>query len=189
MAQGMDSQVLMTTMMGVAEQVLSKMAGVSPTEQPKANESDIVEFMGRMKVMNIADFNAPVYIASVNFYLNQADLEKHKAKGAMVIHVDVESASKLYRGLGFKVPDDEDDMSMLGATGELGNLIGDAFKNELAGMGHVNLVMSAPRYFRNSIQEGVEYSPDQKKKYEFNFFYWKKRVLTIEVSMAAIPQK
>lgn len=189
MAKSIDSQVLMTTVMGVVEQTLAKMSGIMPTEAPQTKEADIIEFYGRMRVMNMNDFNAPVYVSVVNYYLTQEDMNKGKAKGVLVLYVDAENASKLYKFLGFTVPDDEDDESMLDGCGELCNLIGGALKNELANVGYVNLVMSAPEYYKNSVTDGVKFSLDQKKKYQFSFFYWKRKTLVLEVSMADIPLK
>ena len=45
-SNSMDSQVVMTTLMGVLESVLGTMSGVVPTDKPQSKESDIIEYDG-----------------------------------------------------------------------------------------------------------------------------------------------
>lgn len=184
-----DVQVLNTTLMGCIEEILGKMSGVSPTENPSVRTVDIIEYEGRMRVTGMEKFNAPSYVSVVNYYLNQSDLEKHRAKGAVVVFVDAENAGKLYKALGFAVPDDEDESSMLDACGELCNVLGGSFKNELSNMGFIDMSMSAPHNYKNTVMQGVEYSPDQETKQEFSFYYWKRKAIVVEVTLANIPQK
>lgn len=187
--KGMDPQVVIATLKGVVDQVLSKMSGVVPTSSPESKEIDILEYEGRMRVVGMEKFNAPSFIATVNYYLTEKDSESHKAKGAMVVYVDSENAGKFFKTLGFTVPDDEDDESMMNACGELCNLLGGGFKNELSGLGYADMYMSSPSSYKNSVTEGIEYSQDQNKKYELSFYYWKRRALIIEVTMGVIPLK
>lgn len=187
--KSIDPQVAMTTMMGVIESTLAKMSGVVPTDQPQTAQKEIIEYEGRMRVTGMEKFNAPSFISVVNYYLSDADLEKHRAKGAMIIYVDSENAGKLFKSLGFPPTDDEDDVSMMDCCGELCNLVGGGFKNELANLGYANLVMSSPHNYKNTVLEGVEFSTDQETMHEFCFFYWKRKALVVELTLAAIPMK
>ncbi len=187
--KNMDPQVIMTSVMGVIESVLGKMSGVVATDQPQSKECDIIEYDGRMRVGGMEKFNAPSFVSVINFYISPNDMERHKAKGALVVFVDSENAGKLFHALGFSIPDDEDDVSMMDACGELCNLIAGNFKNELSGLGYADLTISAPHSYKNSVIDGVEYSPDQKNKYEFSFFYWRRKAIVVEVTLANIPQK
>ncbi len=189
MAKGLDPQVLTSTVLGVAEGVLERMNNVVATEPSQTKEVEIAEYQGRMRAMDMNDFQAPIYIAATNYYLSQGDLDRHKAKGSLVVYLDTENASKIYHAFGFKIPDDEDDSSMLDACGQVCNLMATSLNEELAKLGYANLVMSAPASYKNSIVEGVEYSPELKTKYQFSFFYWKRKVIVVEVTMAALPRK
>ncbi|MBF0571792.1 MAG: hypothetical protein HQL12_07940 [Candidatus Omnitrophica bacterium] len=188
-AKGLDSKVLMTATMGVVEKILANSSNLLPTASSENKEVDIVEYYGHMRAMDMNDFNSSVYIAVVNYYLTQADMQRNKTKGALILYVDMENASKLYKALGFSIPDDEDDGSMLDGCGQLCNLIGEALKNELTNLGYVNLEMSGPQQYKNSVTGGVNFSLDQKKKCQFSFFYWKCKALVVEVTLADIPQK
>lgn len=188
--KGMDPQVLMTTMMGVTEEVLGTMSGVTASQPMQTKEMDIIEYNGRMRCVGMEKFNAPSYISVVNYYLNPQDLENHKkAKGAMVLYVDYENAGKLFKNLGFSISEDEDDVSMMDACGEFCNMLGGGFKNEIGKLGYLDMTMSPPHNYKNSILEGVEFSPDQSTKYELSFFYWKRKAIVVEITLGAIPLK
>ena len=188
--KGMDPQVLMTTMMGVAEDVLGTMSGVTATEPMQTKELDILEYNGRMRCVGMEKFNAPSYVSVVNYYLNAQDLEnRKKAKGALVLYVDFENAGKLFKNLGFSISEDEDDASMMGACGEFCNMLGDGFKKEIGKLGFADLAMSAPHNYKNSILEGVEFSSDQTTKYELSFFYWKRKAIVVEITLGVMPMK
>ena len=182
----MDGQALMTMVKGVVEDSLSKMSGVLPSSDPESKASDIVDYEGRMRAVGTEKFNAPSYVSVVSFYLNKGDMERHKAKGAMVLYMDAESSSKLFKFMGFSFSDDEDDASMMNACGEYCTQLADAFKKELVKSGHADLVMSSADNYKNSVLAGVPYSTDQKKKYELLFSYWKRKVVAVEVTLGGI---
>ncbi len=186
--KGIDPQVT-KAMQTCIEQRLATMSGIPPSEPPQAKDLDIAQYEGRMRVNSMEKLNSPAYISSVNFYLNAADLERHKARGAMVLYMDFENAGKMLHQLGIKVPDDEDDISMIAACGELCTLIGTDFKNALTSLGYADLVMSPPRNYKNSAMGGVEFSPDQTTKHELCFFYWKRKAVVVELTLAPIPTK
>ena len=186
--KNMDPQIV-GAIKGVIESVLGKMSGIVATEPSQTKECNIIEYEGRMRVGGMEKFNAPSFISVVNFYLSQGDMDRHRAKGALVVYVDSENAGKLYNSLGFSIPDDEEDVSMIAACGELSNLIAGTFKNELVTLGYQDLTISQPHNYKNSVIEGVEFSSDQKIKHEFSFFYWRRKAVVVELTLAAIPQK
>ncbi len=188
--KGIDSEILMSKMMGILESQLSKMTGVIATSPPETKEKDIVEYENRIRINGLEKFQAPSYISAINYYLNEADAKRAgKAKGALILYVDVENSGKIYKALGLPFPDDEDDASMMNCNGAFCKIIGDAFKNELVNMGYVDLFMSAPDNYRSSIVDGVEFSLDQKKMLEFSFFYLKRKSIVVELSLAGLPMK
>ena len=68
-------------------------------------------------------------------------------------------------------------------------LLAEALKSKLSDLGYGNLALSAPSSYRSNAVDGVEYSPDQKKLQEMNFFYFKHKIIVIELTLAAIPTK
>ena len=180
---------ILTALMGVIEQALSRMSGIAPSEAPQTKESELIEYEGRMRAAGTEKFSEPCFISVVNYYLTPGDLQRHKARGALVLYVDFENAGKLFKALGYDVPDDEDDVSMMNVCGKFCESLAGGLKKELAGLGYADVVMSAPCNYKNSVIEGVEFCPDQKTKHEFSFFYWKHKAIVVELTLAAIPQK
>ncbi len=188
--QGMDPQVLINTLKNIVEETLGSMAGIMPTEPTRSEDLDIIEYNGRMRCDGIEKFKSPSYVSVVNFYLSTQDLENHKkAKGALVVYVEFENAGKLYKNLGIPIPEDEDDGSMMNACGEFCQKLGAGFKGEITKQGYMDLVMSVPHNYKNSILEGVEFSPDQIIKHELSLFYWKRKAIVVEITMGSIPNR
>ena len=187
--KGMPSNVITTALLSVVEEMFSKMTTIIPTASPESKLTDIVEYGGRMRVGGMEKFDAPSIVSVVNFYSSQSDLEKHKAKGALVLYTELENASKLYKALGFPVSEDEDDSSMRISNGKICALLTEGFKNELSRQGYMELVTSTVGNYKNTVMEGIEYSKDQQTKFEFNFFYWKHKAIVIELTLALIPLK
>lgn len=188
--KSIDPQVAKTAMMSVMEAALAKMSGIVSTEQPQVVEKEVIEYENRLRVTGMEKFNAPSFISVINFYLSQADMDRHKgAKGAMIFYVDSENSGKLFKALGFPTNDDEDDISMMNSCGEVCNVVGKGFKDELVKAGYVDLFMSPAHNYKNSILEGVEFSTDQTTMHEFCFFYWKRKSIVVELTLAAVPMK
>jgi hypothetical protein len=186
-AKSLDSQVINSIVPEVMEGFLSKLG--APTSPPENKELEIDEYEGRMKVVGLQKFETASFISVVNFYLNQVEMSRHKPKGVFVVYIDSENASKIYKILGIRVDEDEDDISMMKACDELTQSFAEAFKNKLLEQGYIDLLMSEPVHFRNTALRGVEFSPDQKIKFEFSFFYWKRKSIVIEISLADLPRK
>lgn len=168
---------------------LKQAANFSQSQEPKAEAKDISEYSGRMQALGLEKMGQPCWVSVVNLYLNQGDLERHKAKGALVLYLETEDAGKIFQSAGLEFPSDEDDASMIAASGQLAQKVAEAFKNELAGHGYVSLVLSTPATYKNNAVGGVEYSSDQKTKHELSFFYLKSKVICIDLTLAPIPKK
>src|SRR5436190_1488604 len=108
--KSLDPQVLTAVMTRSIEQLLSKMSGIASTKPPETKELEIDEYDGRMRVSGVEKFDASSYISVVNYYLSDKDLKSHKAKGAMILYIESENSSKLFKALGIKVTEDEDDV-------------------------------------------------------------------------------
>jgi hypothetical protein len=186
-AKNVDGAVA-ASLMSATQQLMDRV-GIAATEPPQAKDLDIVEYEGRMKVSGMEKFEAPCYISVINFYLSTADMERHKPKGALVLYVEFEHASKLFNSLGFRVPDDEDDVSMMSSCGAFCTQLAEDFKKELLAAGYSDLVLSKPQNAKNKMMTGAEFSADQNRKHEISFFYWKHKALVVELTMAALPKK
>ena len=189
MAKGLEPQILTEAFMAAMGQMLEKLTGISPSEEPKVEESEIAEYDDRMRASGVEKFNSTTYISVVNFYLNQTDMERRKTKGAMVLYFENENMSKFLKAFGIKFPEDEDSQSMMDAGGEVAVAVADAFKAELARKGFADLVASKPSNYRNNVIEGVEFSIDQKTKQTVSYFYFRTKVIAADLTMAELPRK
>jgi len=187
--KGLDSQQITNVLMGVVDQTLAKMTNVLSTDAPQSNMIDIVEYEGRMRISGMEKFNAPAYISFVNFYLTPLDMDKQRAKGALVLYVDFENAGKLFKALALPINDDEDDSSMMEANGKFCDVLAKGLNQELSQLGYTSLLMSPCENYKNSVMQGIQYSKDQKNKVELSFFYWKHKAIVVELTLAPIPLK
>ena len=185
-----DPQVLSAALLSAAQQVLSKASAMAQSQDPKVEATDIVNYEGRMRALGLEKLNSTCYVSVVNFYLNQGEMERRgKPKGAFVLYMETENAGKFFKALEIKFSDDEDDATMISACGQFTKIITDGLINELSSRGYATLVPSAPRNYKNSVLEGVEYSSDQKTKHEIGFFYFKRKTIAVELTLAPIPKK
>ena len=189
MAKALDPQILTGAFMSAMGQMLEKLGTITPSGEPKAEESAIIEYDGRMRISGMEKFNSTSFISVVNFYLNQGDMQRQKSKGVMVLYFEGENMSKFLKAFGIRFPDDEDDKSMMDACGQVAAAVADEFKAELTRKGFVELVASKPHNYKNNVIEGVEYSTDQKTKQTVSFFYFRTKVIAADLTMAALPPK
>lgn len=189
MAKAFDPQIVNPILTGIIEDVITKAGNLPSTKPPEIATKTIDEYDDRMRIKATDKFDVAVYIAAVNFYLNKPDMQAHRARGAMIVYMDIEVADKLFKAAGLKVPYDEDDESMMGLCGNLTKTIANSFKEQLASSGYVSLEVSEPAVYKNSISEGVEFSKEQDEKQEISFFFLKHKALVIEWTMAPIPRK
>ncbi len=188
-AKSLDSQIIASAVLGSVEGALSNLPGIIPTDSPKTKELEIEEYEGCMKATGVEKFESSSYLSVINYYLSNSDLEHHKPKGTLILYLGSENAGKFYKALGFKVPEDEDDASMLEACGKFCNSLGESFKNKLKESGYGGLVMSIPENYKNSVMGGAEFSAEQATIQEFSFFYWRNKAIVVEVVFADIPRR
>jgi hypothetical protein len=179
------SQALLTVM----QKILSRANNLPQTQPPAVEANEITEYEGRMRVSGFEKLNSTCYVSAVNFYLNQADMDKHKTKGALVLYIETENSGKFYKALDIKFADDEDDASMMEACGNMVALIGEMLKTEINNKGYAQLLVSKPVNYKNNILKGIEISRDQKMKHELGFYYFKHKAIVVELSLAPIPTK
>ena len=189
MAKSFDPQIVNPVLTGFIEELITKQGTLVPTKPFEVAAKPIEEYEERMRVNATDKFDVSVFIAQMNFYLNKADAQAHRARGTMILYMDTEVADKLFKAAGLQVPYDEDDESMMALCGSLCQLIANALKDRLAAAGFLSLEVSAPAVYKNAISEGVEYCKDQDEKHELSFYFLKHKALVIEWTMAPIPKK
>jgi len=189
MAKSLEPQIVNPIITGFIEELLTTKGGLTANKPFEIAAKPIEEYEERMRVHATDKFDVAVYIAVANFYLNQADMQAHHARGALVCYMDIEVADKIFKTVGLQVPYDEDDESMMALCGSLCQLIADALKDRLSAAGFVSLLVSAPAVYKNTISEGVEFNKDQNEKQEISFYYLKHKALVIEWTLAPIPRK
>lgn len=183
-----DVQVLSTTLMGIVKTTLENMCKLSFSQEPVMEVKNIIEYKGRMRISGMEKFNGPTYVSAINFYLNQADQDKNRACGIFVSYLESENAPKILRGMGYDF-DEDDDESIKDCFGEFCNVIAGSFKNEISNLDYLELLMSAPSKYINSVPDGMAFSYDQYEKVEVSFFYWNKKIIVAEVSLTDLPMK
>jgi hypothetical protein len=189
MAKNFEPPIINSILTGFVEELMTNKGKLIATKPFEIAAKPIDEYEERMLIKAADKFDVAVYIAATSIYLNKGDKQAHRARGAMVIYMDIEVADKLFKAAGLQVPYDEDDESMLALCGSLCQLIADALKDRLAANGYVGLEFSTPVVYKNAISEGVEFSKDQHEKQEISFYFLQHKALVIDWTLAPIPKK
>jgi len=189
MAKIFDPPIINPIITTFIEDLISVRGNLPATKPFEVATKHIDEYEDRMRIKATDKFDVAVYLAAANFYLNKADMQAHRARGAMIIYMDIEVADKLFKAAGLKVPYDEDDESMMGLCGSLCQSIADNLRDRLAEEGFAKLEVSTPAVYKNSISEGIEFSKDQDEKQELSFYFLKHKALVVEWTMAPVPKK
>jgi len=189
MAKIFDPQIVNPILTGYIEELVTTKGGLAASQPFEVAVKTIEEYEDRMRINATDKFDVAVYVAAANFYLNKGDMQAHRSRGAMVLYMDIEVADKIFRAAGLQVPYDEDDESMMALCGSLCQLIAGALKDRLIAAGFVNLEVSAPAVYKNTISEGVEFSKDQDEKQEISFYFLKHKAMVIDWTLSPIPKK
>lgn len=189
MVKSFDPHIINPILTGFIEELMTKNGNLVAAKPFEIVAKPIDEYEDSMLIKAFDKFDVPVYIAAMSIYLNKADMQGHRAKGALIIYMDIEVADKLFKAAGLQVPYDEDDDSMLALCGSLCQLIADALKDRLAADGYAALEFSTPGAHKNTISEGVEFSKDQKEKQEISFYFLKRKSLVVDWTLAPILKK
>ncbi len=189
MAKKFDNQVLNTMIMGVVEDTFKQMCHVAFSAEPVVVERDIIEYDGRMRLSPMEKFNGPAYVAVVNYYLSQKHLDVHDAVGTFVLYVKEDMVEKLFKAFGRPASEAEDEANCLDIIGELCNIIGGNFKNELLTLDFIDLTLSSPYKYKNVVPDGAQFDYNLFKKQEISFSFWKERCVVVEACIGTVPTK
>ncbi|OGX05859.1 MAG: hypothetical protein A2Z88_01160 [Omnitrophica WOR_2 bacterium GWA2_47_8] len=161
------------------------------SQPPKLEQKNIYEYEGRMRVDGMEKFNnEATYISAVNYYLNAADMAKHKAIGVVVVYVPQDYLAKMMKTLQYPLFDDDNDDALRDSCGTLCNIIAGRFKSDMKAAGYQELEMSPFINFRNSSFSGVEFCGSEFQKYDLNFFLENnQKKMVIELSIGIVPKR
>ncbi len=188
MPKPIEKQVLEATVIRVVEDTFRQLCHVEFSAQPVADEKDIIEYNGNMRLFPMDKFNGQAYAGVVNFYLTQKDLEEKYPVGTFVLYVKEEVMEKLARALGRSSREAEDELTVLSVVGEFAGILGGNVRNELKAQGYNNLLPSSPRAYKNVVPEGAPFDYNLFRKQEFIFSFWKQRCIVVETCIGAVPR-
>ncbi len=189
MAKSFDPPTLTAAVIQVVESLVSQKTPLPSSEPAKAVAKETLEYEDRMRVNGMDKFDAPSFISAVSLYANAADMQRDKAKGAVALYMNAEFADKIYKSIGYTIPYDEDDETMLKLGAEFCQAIVKGVMARITSAGYAELTVSQPAVAKNSIQHGVAFSPDQHEHQEVSFFYFKNKAIVVEISLVELPRK
>ncbi len=189
MADGFDNKFLTRTIIDVVEDTFDKLLHVTPASGAVANEKNIIEFGGRMRLFPMEKFNGPAYVSIVNFYRTSKDMADHFAAGTFVLFVKEDAAEKLVKAFGRSSKEAEDETAVMGICAELCGILSGNLKNAMVKHGYPELVVGEPLKYKNSIPEGAQFDYDLFKKQEIIFSYWKDKSVIVEACIGNIPRR
>lgn len=190
MSKSIDPEILVKTFLSGAQHAFSSTGGkVVPSDDPTHKSQNIIEYQGRMSASGMEKFNAPTYVAGVSFFLSEQDREKRRAKGAMVLYLEASNADKFFKGFGHPVADEDEEEEASAACGKICTILAEKMRDELAENGFPTLVLSKSVANKNSLPEGLDFSTDQKQKQEISFYFWKKKAMVVDLTLAELPRR
>src|SRR5580698_1911776 len=92
MAKIFDPQIVNPLLTGFLEALLITKGSLVATKPLEVVSKPIEEYDDRMRIKASVKFDVAVYIAAINFYFNQVDMQAHRARGALVLYLDTEVA-------------------------------------------------------------------------------------------------
>ncbi|MBF0511450.1 MAG: hypothetical protein HQL13_03880 [Candidatus Omnitrophica bacterium] len=189
MGKSFDIQIVNPIITSFIEDILVAKGSLVASKPCEIAAKPIDEYANRMIIKASDKFDVPVFIAASSLYLSAADMNAHRACGAMAVYVDIEVADKIFKAAGLQVPYDEDDDSMMALCGQFCTKIIDALKTRLAQDDYPKLEASIPVIYRNAISEGVEFSKGQNEKQEMSFYFFKHKALVIDWTLVPLVKK
>ena len=160
------------------------------SKDPEKERKTIIEYEGKMRADGMEKFNnEPTYVSVVNYYASEADMQKNKVLGALVIYVEQAYLPKLMRLLQYPPVDDESEEAMLDSCGTLSNIIAGRFKSEVSSAGYIELEMSHFQTYRNSAFAGVSFCPSEFDMMTVSFEIANVKRLAMEMSMGVVPTR
>ena len=150
----------------------------------------IVEYEGCLRADGMEKFNNnPTYVSAVNFYVNEAELKKDKALGALIVYVQQDYIVRLMKLLQYPPVDDENEQAMLDSCGTLCNIIGGKFKSEISAAGYIELAWSHFITYRNSSVRGVGFCFSELEVSQLVFKIEGQKRLVMEMTMGIVPRR
>ena len=171
---------LATSCIKVVEDTLKKMSALTFSQDPEPFERTLIEYESRMRVFGMEIFNGTCFISVVNYYSSEQNKQNHDAVGAFVFYLEESAAGRILKALGYREFDEDDEAAVLEKTGQFTQVLAEAYKNEI---GQSNLILSAPKGYRNTVPEGVEFSYDQFTKYQIDFFISKQKAIAVDITL------
>ncbi|HBG60241.1 MAG: hypothetical protein A2Y03_05480 [Omnitrophica WOR_2 bacterium GWF2_38_59] len=165
------------------ESTFEQLCKTSFIGEPEIIVKDIIEYKTRMRLFGLEKFNGPCYISAVNLYLNDNELKKDHALGAVILYIEESVASGLLKATGQKGIDCEDFDSITNYTGEFCSNIVSQFKNHLISSGYTNIVMSAPSNHQDDIPLGVNFKFSENKYCELSFVLKKEPAIKVDFTI------
>ena len=172
----------------VVRRILKKRAEIELSSKPIFEIKPITEFKKRLRATALGKFEGTTYIASVNFYTDQENMDKGKSIGAVIIYVAEEYIAKLLQKFNYPISDEDDQEALQDACGTLCNLIAGNFKSGLTQLGYIELFMSHYSTYLNEVVNGIPYSSFETDLYEISFDIAGKKRIVAELTMGAVPR-
>jgi len=174
---------LATVLKDILDKRLSQ-GNITYSKEPEMGERDIIEYGSRMRTAGMEKFNAPCFLSYVNFFVSEAHMKENDAMGALIVYFDVQSANKTLKALGYPIKLDVEDEVVMQRSGEFVRSIAEQLKTELSSRGYSSLMIGDPHNYQNFVPEGIPFSYNEYKSYEINFFAWKEKILSVDLTMA-----
>jgi len=159
------------------------------SEDPKLVKNDIVEYDKKLKISALDKFNNPGYACGSSFYKSEGDKTAHKAVGAVALYFVEKEIGPFLKAFGYTDFNDEEPQQIAEKCLEFGNIILEAFQQELSQKGYVSLLIQEPVCYRNGLPKGLDFSFDQYEKYEIHFLISGEKRLVAELTMTQLPKK
>lgn len=189
MAKNPDPQALNAAVIRVVEDAFTQLCHAAFSAEPVVVEKDIIEYDGRMRLSPMEKFNAPAYVAAVNYHLSEQHLQAHDVAGTFILYVKEDMVEKLFKAFGQPASASEDEAKCLDAVGRLCDILAGDLKNKIAGLGLAELAVSAPVKYKNAVPGGVPFDYNLFKEQELSFSFWKEKCIVIEVCLGDIPAR
>ena len=187
MAKDQAPQALSSAVIDVVESSFRQLCHVPFSADPVVVEKDIIEYDGRMRLSPMEKFNAPAYVAALNYHRSEKELQEQDPAGTFVLYVKEDVVEKLFKAFGQPAGASDDEAKCLDVVSRFCGILGGDLKNKLAAMGFAEFVVSVPSAYKNAVPAGVPFDFNLFREWEISFSFWKEKCIVIEVCIGGIP--
>lgn len=166
------------------EDILGK-TSLSLTQDTVVVERDIIEYASRMRIFGMEKFNGACALSCVNFSVSEEALKSGNTIGGLIVFIEEEEIGRTLKSMGYTDFHDDIDEEVFKKMGELCKKISDSFKEAVKAQGYPDFFISAPAGYKNDIPEGILFPYSEYKYHEITFYMWKKKVIVLNVILAA----